>query len=174
VFAVYTGRVVEVERSPDGVRGDVTIDHHPLGAGLVSRYLHLEGASICVEEGESVTKGDLIAQLGSGPADPHLHVELRIVLDPSDRRFWFDPNSVALDPTRLLYRVEGDYRDSVFFGPTGSPSAPASPDPSSGEVLRPGRAGGARAGWDVPLGVEGTAEPGRRRWRSGGLPSAGC
>jgi hypothetical protein len=108
VFAVYTGRVVEVERSPDGVRGDVTIDHHPLGAGLVSRYLHLEGASICVEEGESVTKGDLIAQLGSGPADPHLHVELRIVLDPSDRRFWSDRNSVALDPTRLLYRVEGD------------------------------------------------------------------
>ena len=108
VFAVYTGRVVEVERSPDGVRGDVTIDHHPLGAGLVSRYLHLEGASICVEEGESVTKGDLIARLGAGPADPHLHVELRIVVDSSDRRFWADRNSVALDPTRLLYRVEGD------------------------------------------------------------------
>ena len=108
VFAVYTGRVVEVERSPDGVRGDVTIDHHPLGAGLVSRYLHLEGASICVEEGESVTKGDLIAQVGSGPADPHLHVELRIVVDPSDRRVWADRNTVALDPTRLLYRVEAD------------------------------------------------------------------
>ena len=64
-----------------------------------------------------MTKGDLIAQLGSGPADPHLHVELRIVLDPSDRRFWSDRNSVALDSTRLLYRVEGDYRDSVFLGP---------------------------------------------------------
>jgi hypothetical protein len=135
----------------------------------VSRYLHLEGANICVEEGESVTKGDLIAQLGSGPADPHLHVELRIVLDPSDRRFWSDRNSVALDPTRLLYRVEGDALPVLSAG-----AASAVTSIGVETVLRPGRAGGARAGWDVPLGVEGTAEPGRRRWRSGGLPSAGC
>jgi hypothetical protein len=108
VFAAYTGRVVEVESSPDGVRGDVTIDHHPLGAGLVTRYLHLEGASICVEPGQSVAKGTVIARVGSGPADPHLHFELRIVVDPSDRRFWSDRNSVAVDPTRLLYRFEAD------------------------------------------------------------------
>lgn len=108
VFAVYTGRVVEVESSPDGVRGDVTIDHHPAGAGLVSRYLHLEGGSICVEPGDPVTKGDVIARIGSGPADPHLHLELRIVVDPSDRRFWSDRNSIAVDPTRLLYRFEAD------------------------------------------------------------------
>ena len=106
VFAAYTGKVVEVERGATGVRGNVTIDHHPVAAGLVSRYLHLDGDSICVEPGESVTKGDLIGQLGSGPADPHLHFELRIVVDPSDRRFWADRNSVALDPTRLLYRFE--------------------------------------------------------------------
>jgi hypothetical protein len=108
VFAVYTGRVVEVESSADGARGDVTIDHHPLGTGLVSRYLHLEGATIGVAAGDSVTKGDLIGQLGSGPADPHLHLELRIVVDPSDRRFWSDRNSIAVDPTRLLYRFEAD------------------------------------------------------------------
>jgi hypothetical protein len=106
VFAAYTGRVVEVERGATGVRGNLTIDHHPSGAGLVSRYLHLDGDSICVEPGESVTKGDLIGQIGSGPSDPHLHFELRIVVDPSDRRFWSDRNSVALDPTRLLYRFE--------------------------------------------------------------------
>jgi hypothetical protein len=106
VFAAYTGRVVEVERGATGVRGNLTIDHHPAGAGLVSRYLHLDGDSICVEPGESVVKGDLIGQLGSGPSDPHLHFELRIILDPSDRRFWSDRNSVALDPTRLLYRFE--------------------------------------------------------------------
>jgi hypothetical protein len=108
VFTAYTGRVVEVERGAAGVRGNLTIDHHPLGTGLVSRYLHLEGASICVEPGESVTKGDLIARIGSGPADPHLHFELRIVLDPSDRRFWSDRNSIPVDPTRLLYRFEAD------------------------------------------------------------------
>ena len=108
MFAAYTGRVVEVGRSPDGVRGDVTIDHHPLGAGLVTRYLHLEGASICVEPGQSVAKGTVIARVGSGPADPHLHFELRIVVDPSDRRYWSDRNSAAVDPTRLLYRFEAD------------------------------------------------------------------
>ena len=108
VFAAYTGRVVEVESSPDGVRGDVTIDHHPSGTGLVSRYLHLEGGSICVEPGDPVTKGDVIGRIGSGPADPHLHFELRIVVDRSDRRFWADRNSIAVDPTRLLYGFEGD------------------------------------------------------------------
>jgi Peptidase family M23 len=106
VFAAYTGRVVEVERGAAGVRGNLTIDHHPSGTGLVSRYLHLDGDSICVEPGEPVTKGDLVGQIGSGPSDPHLHFELRIVVDPSDRRFWSDRNSVALDPTRLLYRFE--------------------------------------------------------------------
>jgi hypothetical protein len=106
VFAAYTGRVVEVERGATGVRGNLTIDHHPSGTGLVSRYLHLDGDSICVEPGEPVTKGDRIGQIGSGPSDPHLHFELRIVIDPSDRRFWSDRNSVALDPTRLLYRFE--------------------------------------------------------------------
>ena len=116
VFAAYTGRVAEVESSADGIRGDVTIDHHPSGTGLVSRYLHLEGASICVEPGQSVTKGDVIARLGPGPADPHLHFELRIVIDPSDRRFWSDRNSVAMDPTRLLYRSEEDALPLVSAG----------------------------------------------------------
>ena len=51
VFAAYTGRVVEVERGATGVRGNLTIDHHPSGAGLVSRYLHLDGDCICVEPG---------------------------------------------------------------------------------------------------------------------------
>jgi hypothetical protein len=82
VFAAYGGRVVEVETGAAGVRGNVTIDHHPFATGLVSRYLHLEGAGICVEEGDSVAKGDLIGRIGSGPADPHLHFELRMVLDP--------------------------------------------------------------------------------------------
>jgi murein DD-endopeptidase MepM/ murein hydrolase activator NlpD len=108
VFAAYGGRVVEVETGATGVRGNVTIDHHPFATGLVSRYLHLEGAGICVGAGDSVAKGDLIGRIGSGPADPHLHFELRIVLDPSDQTYWSPRNSVAVDPTRLLYRFEAD------------------------------------------------------------------
>jgi hypothetical protein len=120
VFAAYTGRVVEVERGASGVRGNLTIDHHPSGTGLVSRYLHLDGDSICVEPGEPVTKGDVIGRIGSGPRDPHLHFELRIVIDPSDQRFWSDRNSVALDPTRLLYRFEAGAPPLVR---TGGPAA---------------------------------------------------
>ena len=108
VFAAYGGRVVEVETGAAGIRGNVTIDHHPFATGLVSRYLHLEGASVCVEQGDSVAKGDLIGRIGSAPADPHLHFELRIVLDPSDETYWSPRNSVAVDPTRLLYRFETD------------------------------------------------------------------
>ena len=98
----------EVEVSGGGTRGNVSVDHHPLGNGLVSRYLHLRGDSLCVEPGDPVAKGQLIGQLGPGPADPHLHFELRVVLDRSDRAFSGDRNSVAVDPTRLLYRFEDD------------------------------------------------------------------
>ena len=108
VFTAHGGRVVEVETGAAGVRGNVTIDHHPFATGLVSRYLHLEGAGICVEEGDSVAKGDLIGRIGSGPADPHLHFELRMVLDPSDQKYWSPRNSIAVDPTRLLSRFEAD------------------------------------------------------------------
>ena len=108
MFAAYGGRVVEVETGAAGIRGNVTIDHHPFATGLVSRYLHLEGASVCVEQGDSVAKGDLIGRIGSAPADPHLHFELRIVLDPADEEYWSPRNSVAVDPTRLLYRFETD------------------------------------------------------------------
>jgi len=73
VFVAYAGRVVEVEVGGGGTRGNVSIDHHPLGNGLVSRYLHLRGDSLCVEPGDPVAKGQLIGQLGPGPADPHLH-----------------------------------------------------------------------------------------------------
>jgi Peptidase family M23 len=108
VFAAYAGRVVEVATSGGGIRGHVTIDHHPAGTGLVSRYLHLDGEALCVGRGDAVAKGDLIGRLGTGPADPHLHFELRIVLDRSEGKFWTDRNSVGVDPTRLLYRFEAD------------------------------------------------------------------
>ena len=108
VFAAYIGRVVEVEVGAGGRRGNVTIDHHPFGTGLVSSYLHLEGGSLCVEEGDVVTKGQVIGRIGGEPEDPHLHFALRIVVDPSDNRYWTDRSSVALDPTRLLYRLEAD------------------------------------------------------------------
>ena len=70
--------------------------------------------------------------------------------------------------------VEVDYRDSAFFGHTGSRPASAWPEPGLVAAASPAGAGGARTDGHVGLSVAGTAELGRRRWRVGGLPSAGC
>ena len=106
VFAAYAGTVVDVSISAGGAKGNITIDHHETGLGLVSRYLHLDGNSICHSTGAMVTKGQVLASLSSAPQDPHLHFELRNVIDPAAGRFWGDKNSIPMDPTRLLYRWE--------------------------------------------------------------------
>jgi peptidase M23-like protein len=106
VFAAYAGTIVDTTSIAGGTMGTITIDHHETGLGLVSRYLHLEGNSICVTPGMPVTKGQVLAQLSSAPMDPHLHFELRNVIDPAAAQFWEDKNSIPIDPTRLLYRWE--------------------------------------------------------------------
>lgn len=106
VFAAYIGEVVDVATSGGGTKGNVTIDHHRT-LGLVTRYLHLDGNSICVAVGQTVKKGELIGHVGSGPAEPHLHFELRMVVDPAAPQFWGDRTTVPLDPTRPLYRSDG-------------------------------------------------------------------
>lgn len=106
VFAAYAGTVVDVSITAGGAKGNITIDHHEIGFGLISRYLHIDGNRICVGTGTKVTKGQLLASLSSAPQDPHLHFELRNVIDPAPVRFWDDKNSIPIDPTRLLYRWE--------------------------------------------------------------------
>jgi hypothetical protein len=113
-------RFEEPPSSPPGQEPRGPEPPDPSGTGLVSRYLHLEGGSICVEPGDPVTKGDVIGRIGPGPADPHLHFELRIVVDPSDRRFWSDQNSIAVDPTRLLHRSEADALPVLSAGPASA------------------------------------------------------
>jgi murein DD-endopeptidase MepM/ murein hydrolase activator NlpD len=92
VFAAYAGTVVEVSLTAGGAKGNITIDHHEIGLGLVSRYLHLDDNSICHSTGARLTKGQLLAALSSAPPDPHLHFELRSVIDPSAGQFRDDKN----------------------------------------------------------------------------------
>ena len=63
VFAAYAGTVVDVSITAGGAKGNITIDHHEIGFGLISRYLHIDGNSICVGTGTKVTKGQLLASL---------------------------------------------------------------------------------------------------------------
>jgi murein DD-endopeptidase MepM/ murein hydrolase activator NlpD len=62
----------------------VYVDH---GAGVVTSYMHLEGALI--SEGDTVTRGQLIAHVGSSGrvTGPHLHWAAffgRVAFDPAD------------------------------------------------------------------------------------------
>jgi murein DD-endopeptidase MepM/ murein hydrolase activator NlpD len=60
VFAAYAGTVVDVSITAGGAKGNITIDHHETGLGLVSRYLHIDGNSICLKAGMKVNKGQVL------------------------------------------------------------------------------------------------------------------
>lgn len=63
----------------------VEIDH---GAGLITRYAHAK--VVLVKEGELVTRGQMIARVGSTglSTGPHLHFEVRQDDKPLDPRVY--------------------------------------------------------------------------------------
>lgn len=84
VQAINTGRVVLAGQYP--VRGGlVVIDH---GAGLLSMYFHL--SKIDVKVGQSVSRGQKIAEVGSTgySTGPHLHLEMRLRGEAVDPMRW--------------------------------------------------------------------------------------
>lgn len=98
VLALADGVVASVEISPTG-GNMIVLDHTipgPDGARRVgSAYLHLLDGSTTVTEGDTVTAGAQIAQVGSTgrrSTGPHLHLEVR----PGG------PNSAAVDPEPWL------------------------------------------------------------------------
>jgi murein DD-endopeptidase MepM/ murein hydrolase activator NlpD len=107
VYAVYSGRVAAVETDPAGVRGNVTIDHHPQGLGFVTKYNHI--TDIAVAAGDFVQKGMPFASVSAEPTEPHVHLELWAVINTSDAGTpgWpGDGDMVPIDPTRALYAWE--------------------------------------------------------------------
>ena len=74
VYASRGGRVTYARFSPDGWLGFRVIIAHD--GGLKTSYSHLSG--IFVEEGETVTRGQVIGQLGStgNSTGPHVHFEV--------------------------------------------------------------------------------------------------
>ncbi len=108
VYAAYAGRVVEVNLAPG--RGNITIDHHSTGKGLLSRYLHIRDVRFAV--GDFVQKGTPIASVSDGPDEPHLHFELWVTVDDSGSSAPEDTDLAPVDPTRLLYRWEETVTDT--------------------------------------------------------------
>lgn len=85
VVAAADGRVVQSEWA-GGYGNVVQIDH---GNGIVTIYGH--NASLLVQAGQNVKKGQVISLAGSSgkSTGPHVHYEVRV-------------NGAAVDPTRFL------------------------------------------------------------------------
>ncbi len=97
VYAAHSGKVVYADDGLNGYGKLIILRHR---SGLISVYAH--NSSLAVEVGDTVERGQEIAEVGStGHASgPHLHFEVRM-RDKSQRY-------VAVDPMPLLFRTEGE------------------------------------------------------------------
>ena len=122
VYTVSNGQVTYAQNAGTGW-GNVIIIHHilPDGTSLCSMYAHLRYDSLLVDEGDTVQRGQKIAEIGKGYQDneysAHLHFELRdnieIILGPGystnpEPLGWLDP-SEFIDAHRPLFGKSFDY-----------------------------------------------------------------
>lgn len=77
ILAADGGTVITVKNLDTSYGSHVIIDH---GNGYTTLYAHMQKGSITVEEGDLVSKGQVLGKLGStgNSTGPHLHIELRI------------------------------------------------------------------------------------------------
>ncbi|MHC0429119.1 M23 family metallopeptidase [Streptomyces sp. O3] len=80
VFAVTDGTIAVSGSSPTDSRGPawVVLDHQPDSLGYVSMYYHL---SVGLPAGTDVREGQLIGFIGAHSSGPHLHFELRHIVN---------------------------------------------------------------------------------------------
>lgn len=92
VVAPGSGTVIEAGWK-GGYGNMIEIDH---GNGLTTRYGHL--SKIEVSQGDSITRGQLIGEVGSTgrSTGPHLHYELRVNDHPINPRFFLPPEPTDL------------------------------------------------------------------------------
>ncbi len=87
IYAAESGRVTYAEFNDGGYGYMVKLDH---GNGLETYYAHC--SELCVKAGDVVTKGGLIAKVGSTgrSTGPHLHFEVRRNGVPEDPYFYLN------------------------------------------------------------------------------------
>lgn len=75
VYATGDGVVIKRGFELSGYGNNIVIDH---GFGYTTRYAHLKSGGILAEEGQKVTRGEVIGYLGSTgrSSGPHLHYEV--------------------------------------------------------------------------------------------------
>jgi hypothetical protein len=112
VFASRSGEVVhinEINGDPDDRR--MWIRHMDQGAAsFITRYLHVKDPKVAV--GDGVEEGHCIAEVGR-PNDPHLHFEIRYIVNEASAHYWNNRNTEAIDPFPFLYRWEWIYFEQI-------------------------------------------------------------
>jgi hypothetical protein len=112
VFAARGGQFVhmnEIRSNPDNRR--MFIRHMEPGAqSFITRYLHVKSPKISV--GDSVYQGQCIAEVGS-LSNPHLHFEIRLIVNTASPNDWDNDNTEPLDPLPFLYRWEKIYYEQI-------------------------------------------------------------
>lgn len=80
IYSVQDGVVLKaVQTGYNGGNGTyITIDH---GNGYIASYLHLKANSILVKVGERVTKGQMIATMGTTGSSTGVHLDFRVKKD---------------------------------------------------------------------------------------------
>lgn len=79
ILAIAAGRVIHAGPVASGYANLIVIGHRIAGRRLVSAYAHMEASDIRVREGEVVSAGQAIAEVGAAgnATGPHLHLEIR-------------------------------------------------------------------------------------------------
>lgn len=97
----------------DGYGNYIEIDH---GSGVTTRYAHMQSGDILVSQGQTVTAGQHIANIGnagitSGGEDSghHLHFELRINGEPIDPERMFEERTTAPESVKLQATEDAAY-----------------------------------------------------------------
>lgn len=105
IHAVADGTVEYVGVGKDGRSSMLVILRHEIeGETVYSWYIHMYPSGIDVEEGQEVSAGDVIAQVGSNgrSTGPHLHLEIHLDADgtTTDPLSWLEEHG-AIDVAAL-------------------------------------------------------------------------
>jgi murein DD-endopeptidase MepM/ murein hydrolase activator NlpD len=95
IGAVAAGTVIKVKADDGGYGNDVWVQHDIDGKEFVSVYGHMKDGSFKVVQGQTVTVGQELGEVGStgNSTGPHLHLEIHVNDVPVDPIAWLKANA---------------------------------------------------------------------------------
>ncbi|KQO62336.1 hypothetical protein ASF23_11120 [Curtobacterium sp. Leaf261] len=95
IGSVAAGTVIKVKADDGGYGNDVWVQHDVDGEQFVSVYGHMKDGSFKVVQGQTVTVGQELGEVGStgNSTGPHLHLEIHVNDVPVDPLAWLKANA---------------------------------------------------------------------------------